>query len=292
LRIGIHTSKSGALENAALKAHELGANTFQIFSASPRSWRAGTPGIDDIRKFDHLRTKHDLAPLVVHANYLINLASAPGGIRTQSILSFRGELERSMAIGADYVVVHPGSYKGRTLEEGIYDVAAALVEAARGLESGRTCILIENTAGAGSHLGGRFEELAVIRELARNQVGLPIGFCIDTCHCLASGYDVSTTGGLLEAVRHLEVLLGLENVPVIHANDSKFGLGSHVDRHANIGEGYIGVDGFRRILTHPKLRRKAFILETPVDEPGDDRRNVETLKSLCRKSSTTRKRSS
>ena len=292
MRIGIHTSKSGSLENAASKALELGANTFQIFSTSPRCWRAGTPKIEDIRKFDALRTKHDLAPLVVHANYLINLAAPPGAIRTQSILSFRSELERSMAIGADYVVVHPGSYKGRTCEEGLFEVAASLIEAAEGLESTRFGILLENTAGAGCHLGGRFEELAVIRELARQKVGMPIGFCIDTCHCLASNYDVATAAGLRETVRHLEVLLGLENVPVFHANDSKFGLGSHVDRHANIGEGYIGVDGFRRILTHPKLRRKAFILETPVDEPGDDRRNVETLKSLCRKSSTTPKRSS
>jgi deoxyribonuclease-4 len=292
LRIGLHTSKSGSLENAALKAAELGANTFQIFSTSPRMWRAGTPDATDIKRLEKIRTKHDLAPLVVHSNYLINLAATDGNIRSQSIVAFRSELERSLAIGADVVVVHPGSYRGRTCEEGLFAVAEALVEAAGGLKSKRMKILLENTVGAGCHIGGRFEELAVIRQLAQKRVGLPIGFCIDTCHCLTSQYDVSTPAGLRETVRHLDILLGLENVPVIHTNDSKYPFGSHVDRHQHIGKGYIGIEGFRRILTHPKLRQKAFILETPVDEPGDDRRNLDTLKSLCRKSSTTTKKSS
>lgn len=255
-------------------------------------WKQWSPPPDSIRRLNEVRKAHDLNPLVVHANYLINLASTDAVIRPQSIAAFRSELERSMTIGADYVVVHPGSYKGRTCEEGVLAVAEALIECTAGLKSKRTAILLENTAGAGCHVGGRFEELAVIRELARKKVKLPIGFCIDTCHCLASNYDVATAAGLKETVRHLEIVLGVENVPVMHANDSKYPLGSHVDRHANIGEGYIGSEGFRRILTHPKLRQKAFILETPVDQPGDDRRNVDTLKSLCRKSSTTIKTSS
>ncbi|HET8546773.1 MAG TPA: deoxyribonuclease IV [Bryobacteraceae bacterium] len=292
MRLGNHTSKSGSFESAALKAAEIGANTFQIFSSSPRTWRAGTPDPADIRKLEAARRKHDLYPLVVHSNYLINLAATEGPIRAQSIAAFRSELERSMAIGADYVVVHPGSYRGRTCEEGILQVVDALIEAARGLRSRTTTILLENTAGAGCHIGGRFEELEAIRHFAHRKVKLPIGFCIDTCHCLASNYDVSTAEGLRDTVRKLEAAVGLDNVHVIHTNDSKYPLGSHVDRHANIGEGYIGSEGFRRILTHPKLRSKPFILETPVDEPGDDRRNLETLKNLCRRSSTTIARSS
>lgn len=292
MRLGMHTSKSGSFENAALKAAELGANTFQIFSSSPRSWRAGTPDPGDVKKMNAARRKYDLYPLIVHSNYLINLAAAEGTIRTQSIEAFRSELERSMFIGAEYVVVHPGSYRGRTCEEGILLVIEALADAARGLKSKKTAILLENTAGAGCHIGGRFEELAAIRHFASKKVKLPIGFCIDTCHCLASNYDVSSADGLRETVRRLDATLGLENVHAIHTNDSKYPLGSHVDRHAHIGEGYIGREGFRRILTHPKLRSKPFILETPVDEPGDDRRNLEALKDLCRRSSTTIARSS
>ena len=145
-------------------------------------------------------------------------------------------------------------------------------------------LLIENTVGAGAQLGSRFEELHVMREYAGKMTDLPIGFCLDTCHLLASGYDVSTAAGLKQDRGEADRLLGLENVHVIHANDSKAPLGSHVDRHENIGEGYIGLDGFRRILAHPGLRNKAFILETPVDQDGDDRKNLDTLKRLCQKS--------
>ena len=145
-------------------------------------------------------------------------------------------------------------------------------------------MLLENTAGAGAVLGSRFEELAVMRQFAAELTNLKIGFCIDTCHCLASGYDVSTADGLTHAVSEIDRLLGIENVRVIHANDSKGALGSHLDRHQHIGGGYIGEDGFRRILNHPKLCDKAFILETPVDEEGDELRNLETLKRLSKPS--------
>jgi deoxyribonuclease-4 len=153
-------------------------------------------------------------------------------------------------------------------------------------------LLVENTVGAGAQVGSRFEELHVIREYAATMTDLPIGFCLDTCHLLASGYDVATAEGLKKTVKEAERILGLDHVRVIHANDSKGALRSHVDRHANIGEGYIGLDGFRRILTHPGLRSKAFILETPVEKDGDDRRNLETLKRLCRKQTTTTTKSS
>jgi len=141
-------------------------------------------------------------------------------------------------------------------------------------------------------LGSRFEELHVMREYSASMTDLPIGFCLDTCHLLASGFDVASEAGLRHTVAEADRLLGLDNVRVIHANDSKAPLGSHVDRHENIGEGYIGLDGFRRILAHPGLRNKAFILETPVDKDGDDKRNLDTLKLLWRKRSTTTNKSS
>lgn len=284
MRIGHHTSISGALENSALKAVEIGANTFQIFSSSPRQWKASVPTAPGILALQRVREKHDLTPLVIHDNYLINLASAHENVRTLSIEAFRGELTRAIAIGAEYLVAHPGNYKGQTIEQGILHFLEGVAAAANGLQFGKLKLLIENTVGAGAQLGGKLEELHVMREYGSKMTDLPIGFCLDTCHLLASGHDVATPEGLKKTVAHADLVLGLENVPVIHANDSKGGLGSHVDRHANIGEGQIGIEGFRGILTHPKLRSKAFILETPVDKEGDDRRNVEMLKKLGQRS--------
>ncbi|MGA2268318.1 MAG: deoxyribonuclease IV [Bryobacteraceae bacterium] len=280
MRLGIHTSIAASLEKAALHAAELGANTFQIFSASPRTWRAGAPDPGQVKLLRAARQRYDLNPLAIHVNYLVNLASADPVIRAKSIAAFRGELERAAAIGAEYLVLHPGSHKGRSAEEGITAFVRALGDAAVGFHSRGLTVLLENTAGAGSHLGGRFEELAAIRERAGDVTDLPIGYCLDTCHLLAAGFDIATPAGLRATVRHAERLLGLGNVHVIHANDSKTQLGSRVDRHAHIGEGHIGLAAFRRILTHPALREKPFILETPIDEPGDDRRNLDTLKRL------------
>jgi deoxyribonuclease-4 len=292
LRIGIHTSIQGSLDKSALRAHELGANTFQIFSASPRMWRARTPSAEEIRRLKEARERLDLRPLVVHDNYLINLAAADPALRRRSVAAFRAELERAAAIGAEYLVAHPGSAAGQSVEEAIDRVAESIAEAARGLALDGLMLLLENTAGSGAALGSRFEELAEIRRRAAGRVELEIGYCLDTAHCLAAGYDVATAAGLKKTVEEVERALKLERVRVIHSNDSKAPLGSRVDRHAHIGEGHIGAEGFRRILAHPRLRTKPFILETPVKEEGDDRRNVEMLKQLCPKRSTTTRRSS
>ena len=292
MRIGLHTSIAGSLEKAALKAAELGANTFQIFSSSPRQWKASIPSPAAIKLLRRAREKHDLTPLVIHDNYLINLASSDQGIRAKSIEAFRGEIERAIAIGAEYVVAHPGNYRGHSIEQGILHFLEGVANAAKDLAFGRLMLLVECTVGAGSQLGGRLEELRVIRDYAAEMTDLPVGFWLDTCHLLASGYNIASADGLKKTVAEADRILGLNHVHVIHANDSKAPLGSHVDRHQNIGEGYIGMDGFRRILTHPRLRSKAFILETPVEQDGDDRRNLETLKRLCQKGRTTTKKSS
>ncbi len=293
MRIGIHTSTAGSLAKAATKAVELGANTFQIFSASPRMWRARRPDPEQIKLLQAERDRHDLSPLAIHGSYLINLAAPPSPFREQSIAAFCGEIERALLIGADYLVAHPGNYKGLTAEQGILNVAEALALAWRGVDPAlgkrsRLSILLENTAGAGAQLGGKLEELATIRTLVTPYLDLPVGFCLDTCHCYVSGWDIAHAKGLAQFVTAADGILGLDNVPVFHANDAKMKLGSHLDRHANIGAGYIGLEGFRRILNHPALRSKAFILETPVDQPGDDLRNVAALKELVspRKRST------
>jgi deoxyribonuclease-4 len=287
LRIGIHTSIQGALEKSAFRAAELGANTFQIFSASPRMWKAKPQPPERIVRLREARERFDLTPLVIHDNYLINLAAGDPVLRRRSVAAFRDELRRAAAMSADYLVAHPGSYAGQSLEQGIRNVARSLVEAARGLQLNGLMLLIENTAGSGAALGSRFTELAEIRRLAAPQADLDIGYCLDTAHCLAAGYDLATAGGLTKTLHEAEEVLGLDRVRVIHANDSKTPLGSRVDRHQHIGKGHIGTEGFRRIMRHPKLRRKAFILETPIDKKGDDRRNVDRLKQLCRRSRTT-----
>jgi deoxyribonuclease-4 len=278
------------LERAALKAHELGANTFQIFSASPRMWRASMPAAAEIARLRRARERLDLRPLAIHANYLVNLASLDAAVRERSIAAFRGEMERAVAIGAEYLVVHPGSYRGRSIEESIAAFALALRDSAHGLRTAGLTVLLENTAGAGNHLGSRFEELQSIRELARELTDVEVGYCLDTCHLLAAGFNVSTAAGLRAMVRSADEMLGFSNILLIHANDSRGKLGSRIDRHANIGEGHIGSDGFRRMLAHPKLRGKPFILETPVDQEGDDRRNLDTLKALAAHSGTSARR--
>ena len=244
-------------------------------------WRATLPDRHQVRLLRAAREKFDLRPLAIHVNYLINLASLDPVIRAKSIAAFRGELERAHIIGAEYLVLHPGSYRGHTPEEGIAAFVLGLRDAAKGLDTGGLAVLLENTAGTGCHLGSRFDELRALRDLAGEVTDVPIGYCLDTCHLLAAGFDITTPGGLRATLRSADALLGLANIGLIHANDSKGALGSKTDRHANIGEGYIGRAAFHRILTHPKLRTKPFILETPIEDEGDDRRNLDTLKRLA-----------
>ncbi|MGC2660113.1 MAG: deoxyribonuclease IV [Bryobacteraceae bacterium] len=285
MRIGRHCSTAGSLEGAALRAQELGANTLQIFSASPRMWRAKSPDPAQVRLFARARERYDLQPCVIHTNYLINLAAADEGGRQKSIQALTGEIERALIIGAEYLVVHPGNYKGLPLEQGMLNVAMSLALAWRAVNSealpkNELTLLLENTAGAGAQLGGRFEELAIIRQLITPYLDIPVGYCIDTCHCYVAGSDIAAKAGVEALVKQISTELDWQHIPVIHANDAKTELGSHLDRHANIGAGNIGLEGFRRILNHPKLCQKAFILETPADEPGDELKDVATLKSL------------
>ena len=243
-------------------------------------WRPGVPDPAQVRALQAIRRDCDINPLVVHVNYLVNLASRDPVIRGKSIATFRGELDRAATVGAEFLVVHPGSYKGQSVNQGVSACAEGLCQAALGFGGGVT-VLLENTAGSGSALGSRLEELRAIRDLAVAGAGLPVGYCLDTCHLLAAGFDIATPAGLRSTLRQAGDLLGLEHVHLFHANDSKTPLGSRVDRHARIGKGYIGCEPFRRLLAHPKLRRKVFISETPVERDGDDRRNMATLRSLA-----------
>jgi len=245
-------------------------------------WRAGPPDPSDIALLRQARARLHLEPLVIHCNYLVNLATLDPVVREKSIASFRGELDRAAAIGAEYLVLHPGNYRGQSIDEGIAGFVLGLAEAARGFRAPGLTVLLENTVGGGCQIGSRFAELRMIRDLAASETDLPIAYCLDTCHLFAAGFDISAAEGLANTIADVDGALGLDLVRVIHANDSKGGLGSRLDRHENIGQGKIGEGGFRRILKHPRLRDKPFILETPVDEEGDDLKNVRALKRLAR----------
>jgi deoxyribonuclease IV len=285
-RIGIHTSIAGDIAGALDIAAKLGANALQIFSASPRMWpRGGTRIADaDAARFRARRAELALGPLVIHDNYLINLASPDRVMRTRSIQAFHDELVRAVALGAEFLVAHPGSGLGGDREQAIADIAQGMRQAARGMKIGGLRILVENTSGMGSAVGARLEEIRAILD----QTGdLPMGVCLDTAHLLEAGYDITTHEGLEATIAAAERTVGLQRVYVWHVNDSKTPLGSRVDRHEHIGRGTIGLESFRRILNHLKLGPgleglpgRAFILETPIDRPGDDRRNVRALWEL------------
>ena len=281
--IGIHTSSAGGVETAAERAYRLGCNTFQVFSSSPRQWAPYELGGSQCAEMSRLRDKYGLKPLVIHTNYLVNLASTTPLFLKKSIHAFRGEIERALALCAEYLVLHPGSFRGADREQGLLYTAAAINAATQGLDlvRGNLTILIENTAGAEYSLGGSFEQVAGVIERLRGLV--PVGACIDTCHTHVAGYDIVSEAGLKETLAKLDATVGLQNVRVWHCNDAKAARGSKLDRHQHIGKGTIGLEPFRRLLNDDRLAHAAFIAETPIDVPGDDRRNVEALKKLVKK---------
>jgi deoxyribonuclease-4 len=279
-RIGIHTSTAGGIHNAAERAYRLGCNTFQIFSSSPRQWAPYELGEMQCGEMGRLRTKYDLKPLVIHTNYLVNLASTNELFLQKSIAAFRGEIERALALCAEYLVLHPGSFRGTSREKGLLQTSAAIATAAQDLDlaGGGLTILIENTAGSEFSLGGSFEQVAEVIEHLRGHA--PVGACIDTCHTHVAGYDIVSEEGIYGTLRQLDSTIGLNYVKVVHCNDAKAARGSKLDRHEQVGKGTIGLEAFRVLLNDLRLAHAAFIAETPIERPGDDRRNIDTLKSL------------
>jgi deoxyribonuclease IV len=284
LRIGIHTSIAGGYSNALESAHKLGCNALQIFSASPRMWAGGPSRIPEVdaAAFRARRQELGLGPLVIHGNYLINLAAQQPMLRTRSIQAFHDELVRGIALGADFVVVHPGACGECKPDQAVRLAVDSVKQASKNLPATSLRILLENTAGMGTALGARLEELG---EMLSALQGLEVGACLDTAHLFAAGYDIKSETGLASTLDLIDRAIGLERVPVFHVNDSKIPLGGRVDRHEHIGQGKIGAGAFRRFLTHPRLSAavperlpgRAFLAETPIDDPGDDRRNVAAL---------------
>jgi deoxyribonuclease-4 len=282
-RIGAHLGTAGGASNAVERAREIGANTFQIFSSSPRMWRAPKVDPQQAQRMRELRAKHDVGPLVIHTSYLVNVCSQSSEIREKSIAAFRGEVERALQLGAEYLVLHPGSWKGLTRDEGLRLAADSIQRAIDKLPWQGTPfhILIENTAGAEFSLGGSFEQVAELVALLRNHA--PVAACLDTCHTHVAGYDIVTERGYAETVTKIAETVTFESVRVWHCNDAKAPCGSKLDRHEHIGQGTIGIEPFRWLLNDPRFDHCAFIAETPVDEEGDEERNVSALRGLVKK---------
>ena len=279
-RIGVHLGTAGGASKAVEKAREIGANTFQIFSSSPRMWRAPKVDPKEAVRMRALRAELDVGPLVIHTSYLVNVCSQTVEIREKSVDCFRLEIERALMLGAEYLVLHPGSWKGLTRNEGLKLAAESIARAIDGMPWQGTGfhVLIENTAGAECSLGGSFEQVAELVE--RLKAVAPVGVCLDSCHTHVSGYDIVTPEGYADTITQADITFGVDAVRVWHCNDAKAARGSKLDRHQHIGQGLIGVEPFRWLLNDPRFADCAFIAETPVDADGDEERNVRVLKSL------------
>ncbi len=276
-RIGFHAPIKGGLHNALLISRELGCDTVQIFSRNPRGWMAKPLTTADVELFRKVRRATRLSPVAIHCNYLVNLAAADPLMLEKSRASFREELERASLLGADYLVVHPGSARGACEADGIRTCIDSVKFVCHKLELGRLKILLENTAGQGECIGHRFEHL---REIMDGCSGLPIGVCFDTAHAFTAGYDIREEDGLNALIQKMQKTVGTRNVRAIHFNDSRAAYNSRVDRHWHIGQGHIGTEALRRVARHPKLAHAAFILETPYDTPPDNLPNLNAVRSF------------
>ena len=282
LKIGIHTSTSGGVETSVERAYRLGCNTLQIFSSSPRTWRPTELARSHCDTVQDLRERYDIGPMVIHTSYLVNLCSKTMAFLAQSIVAFRAEVDRALALGAEYLVLHPGSFRGGSREEGLSCATDSIEQAIAPFDfAGKNFkILIENTAGAEYSLGGSLEQVAEL--VHRLKKVAPVAVCLDTCHLHVADYDITTHDAFEDTMLRVDRTIGLDHVLVWHCNDAKAAKGSKLDRHQHIGEGTIGLETFRWLLNDERTEHAAFIAETPIDEPFDDQKNVNALKALVR----------
>lgn len=279
MKLGAHVSIAGGIEKAPERVVALGGNCLQIFSKNPRGWKAREISDREAEQTLIYLREFSLDPLVVHIPYLVNLASPKTDLYQKSLAGLILDLKRSGRIGAKYLVLHPGKYSGWSKREGI-ELIAESINLALERVSNNVSLLLENVAGAGTEIGQTFEELQEIIELCSEKQR--VGICFDTCHGFAAGYDLRTLEDVDQVFSHFDQVIGMEKLKVIHANDAKADLGSKLDRHEHIGLGQIGSAGFRALINHPLVRQYdlPFILETPVDEVGDHRIDLERLKEL------------
>ncbi len=278
---GAHMSIAGGMDQAVLRARLVGCDALQVFTKNNNQWRAAPFRDGEVEAFRRLLAETGIGPVVAHDGYLINLAARRRPLWRKSLAAFIVELERCATLGIPYLVTHPGAHGGAGEAEGIRRVAEALAAALAAVPG--PMVLLEATAGQGTSLGWRFEQLAAIRAAVPAPFRRRIGVCLDTCHLFAAGYDFRTPAAYRALRRALDAALGLDLVRAIHMNDSKKALGSRVDRHEHIGRGHIGPSGFRQFVRDPAWRGVPMLLETPKepDFRRTDRRNLAVLRRLA-----------
>jgi deoxyribonuclease IV len=288
MRIGAHMSVAGGVSNAVARARLHGCEALQIFTKNASQWRGKPLDPAEVKAFRSALADSDIRPVVSHASYLINMATAAPVLRDQSTLALADELERAEQLGLLGVVIHPGTCTSGTEQDALRLIAESIRTALRARPRRKVMVLLEHTAGQGRTVGHRFEHLAAILDYLD---GSPrVGVCLDTCHLLASGYDITTEGGYRETFDAFDRLVGLDRLKVIHGNDSKKPCGSRVDRHEHIGDGCLGLDPFRRLLRDPRFVELPMLIETAksrdserpnqiVTDPYDEK-NLSALRGL------------
>ena len=280
MKLGKHVSIAGGLHKSVDRAQNIGCNAMQIFVKNPRGWQGKELTEEACLKFREVREEAGLDPVVVHATYLINIASPKEDLWQKSVDGLIDDYRRSVRLGADYLVFHPGSHTGSGVEAGMEKIARGIDRVLDEVE-GETELLLENVDGSGTKIGAKFSEMKSIISLTDHEERL--GICIDTCHAYAFGYDVAGKSGLNELLEEIDDEVGLERLRVIHVNDSVYELNSQKDEHAHIGEGEIGEEGFAGIINDERLQELPFILETPWFDERDDDPDVDILKELRNK---------
>lgn len=281
MRLGAHESISGGLHLAFDRAQSVGCDAVQLFVKSSRAWAVKPLTEEEIRLFQERAAQTGIHPVVGHASYLPNPAAPDEDLWRKSVETLIVELERCEALGIPYLVLHPGSHMGAGEEEGLRRVARALGEIHAATPGFRARILLETTAGQGSNLGYRFEQLAWLME--NTPQGDRLGVCLDTCHVFAAGYDLRTPEAYEETLATFDRIIGLDRLYVVHFNDCKGPLGGRVDRHEHIGKGQLGLEAFRLFVNDPRFADLPGLLETPKSEDlHEDRENLAVLRSLVR----------
>jgi deoxyribonuclease-4 len=276
MKLGAHVSAAGGLGKVIDRAQEMGAETIQIFASSPRAWAFKQPTEGDVAAFRQKAGASGVSPVFLHGSYLVNVGGTADLVE-RSVGSLADHMNFAGRIGAAGVIFHAGSHKGVGFEGVLAQAAAALRQVLASSPSD-VWLIIENSAGMGAHIGSSFREIGrMLREIGSPQVMV----CLDTQHCLAAGYNIIEEGGITEAMDEFDREIGLSRLVAVHANDSKAALGSGLDRHENIGEGHMGIEGFETIMVHPAFRDVPFILEVPgFDRKGPDKENLDRLKDI------------
>jgi len=278
-RLGVHTSIAAGLHLSLERAYALGCNTLQIFSHNPRGWAVKTMTERDVSLFKSLRMRFGISPVYIHTSYLINMASKDIVLRKKSIDLLVTEMNRADAVGADYVILHTGS--AALDDERIARERAinALIQVSK-MGNWQAGLLIENTAGKRGDISSRITDLAEIMNGVREP--LISGVCFDTCHAYAAGYDIRDEFGIQALSNKIEKHTGADKIKLIHLNDSKGDIGSHIDRHEHIGRGRIGGKGLSQFINCEPLRHVPLILETPKKKEADDAMNLENVRKMIR----------